>query len=290
VIDRETEVAVRASFRPRETDKKFKRRREYKDRGQHPVLIYVGQVTQKGKLMTIASEPPLGWAGRALVRLEFLDDCSMNGINFGEPGTVVPNLAAAGPEGLRIILNRELNPAWPRRIPICKRARQLPSQMVEGGSEIVNNVSHPDAGFFLESGEIGHGLKAKDVIPALAVEIGSHGGAISTVLEGRPDVLIKAVSVFFGPSDFGPAAFQGGFVHELLSEGEESPSRSSHAGDAQGIGDTRTEAERLYPQSEEGSEALTDPPTEEVASQTPRELPRAGCSAKRTRSDSPEDA
>jgi hypothetical protein len=147
----------------------------------------------------------------------------MGGINFGEPGTVVLKLAAAGLEGLRIILNRELNPAWLRRIPVCKRARQLPGQMVKGGSEVVDDVSDADADLFLESREIGHGLKAKDVVPGLAIEIGSHGGAISTVLEGRQDVLIKAVSVFFGPSDFGPAAFQGGFVHEFLSEREESP-------------------------------------------------------------------
>jgi hypothetical protein len=163
--------------------------------------------------------------------------------------------------------------------PSAVREDQLPDEMIEGRSQLIDDFPGDDREFckhIIRYGSLNNILSGSQIVVTTD----------AVRLDSAPNFMPQFFEVLLGPFDLSPIAFQ------IRRHGVNS-AYDQQAEDAQGGRDSHSEAERLSSQSEESHpprEITPLPPLAEVASRTTPARQRGGYTATNTRSGSPEDA
>ena len=209
----------------------------------------------------------------SLVRLEAFDDYLR--IWGKAPYLHDPGWIKAVVSWAFVLIDGEL-----RQRPSLSVACQRPDDVIKNAPEIVDEVARE------YRRALSDGLRRVDqpnVIAGLRILVTSE--TLTVEFSDTPDNLdLQAAQVFVGP-----LAFE--FDTSRYSHGV----NSDHEGSAdpenrQGTRNPRAEARGSHARLEEAREGVTAAPTEEVASRTAPARQSDGCTAKRIRSGSPEDA
>src|SRR5215210_4415734 len=184
----------------------------------HPVLVAVGELPQpvEGVSGETAVSVP------SVVRLVPLDDCPMF------RGDIVQRAGPTGGVHAAEIFGR--GAGWRELISKGKldllgvsglispavKARELPDEVIQGPSEVVDHVSHEKAptteSLFRE-----HRFSPEDVVSALVIELQAQSYSVawrhdSTRSVDGADLALKSIAMLFGPVDLGPDAVEVGPV------------------------------------------------------------------------------
>jgi hypothetical protein len=165
------------------------------------VFVCVGEVLEDGK--GVLTPVP------SVVRLKQLNHCPM-------PRGYLPQTTGLGKvstldSGDRFISDRELDFLnVPRRLAPGVVESKLPNEVVEGRSQVVNDV--PDREPCSAQKQVGHLCDVEDVLACVRVDLGANSYQVSFSPDDRFDFALQGVVVLDRPVDFASDAAEVGSV------------------------------------------------------------------------------
>lgn len=259
----------------------FPRGSAWGENGEQAMFVGIIQLLKAKKGVTPTPVPSLVWLKR-------LDLCPKS---FGHIGKL-PSGGATLPEGvdrnttlsdssLAFQADGEIGSVFSA---LCGGATDLPSQPVEGRTQIVSNL--PDAKGPIDWELFRPGKNSKAVMVGLSVVLG-YADFVEVIPEEPLKTTLESYDLAVSPIDSLTWPSEHGGVNSDYGRQEDTE-------DPEGLRDTDTEAGRLrrHPgQDSEAREALnSEAPPDQVAPQGVSRAQGAGCTAKRTHSGSLEDA
>jgi hypothetical protein len=171
----------------------------------HPVFVRVRQRLQNGEFVTLRI--------RSLVRLKFMDDCPMVGEHVLE-GTSVRKLFRDDIRAWGVDLYGKPNLASPplggRSSTVGFVTGELPNNMVQDTTEVVDNVANQDTE--VAQREIRDCYSPKDMVARLRVELTDDSYLIGLSQKQGADFGIKRVSMYPRPINLGPTSTEVGLA------------------------------------------------------------------------------
>jgi hypothetical protein len=148
-------------------------------------------------------------------RLIPLDDCDVVQVNFREIRLDLVRLPAL--PLVRTVADGELNSAFVFHVSFGIPPRELECQMIQGGTQIVDDVSKYDTRSPQMTGPVGHETDVDDLLAELGVESHADSWAIALDRSKLADVGIEGILVFFRPLDFVPTTEKRDLSHDAAS-------------------------------------------------------------------------
>ncbi len=96
-----------------------------------------------------------------------------------------------------------------RRVPIME-ARELPEDVIEGASEVVDCVPNYEPKCGEDGLGVGHALNAEDVVARLRVDLGVDWHSVGFLSDDLAEAVVEGVAVQYRVLKLRPGAGQGG--------------------------------------------------------------------------------
>jgi hypothetical protein len=148
----------------------------------------------------------------SLVRLVVLDDCPMAGKHIPQGFFLPAHKILWSNVGDGVFLDGELDAKGIAGFPPPTLEKgQLPHEVVQGRSEVLECVAHdeaePDQQIFR-----GKGCSPEDVVSAFTVVLDADSYAVRCDPESGVNLTLKGITVLFGPVELGPTTSEVGLV------------------------------------------------------------------------------
>jgi len=94
-------------------------------------------------------------------------------------------------------------------------ASKLKCQMVEGTTEIVDNITNKEGNIVKKRHQVRDTVDVHNVLATLCVKLGSESWEIGFDRERLPDIPLKGISVLFSTINLSPTAVEGDLIYGL---------------------------------------------------------------------------